>query len=180
MNLNYRRLLFIAISIVTFTTCYVYADTHETLPWVWLSNNRPWDIAVWLLAIAIVVETLAIWWVPKTGTPKMGMLVRIALTVTAANIVSLLLPYYMFYGADLNMYYTNFQEYIEVGYGYFVGRFYVLLTFLVESPLVAFSLFFCTEKRKTLFITVFASNIATTIIVALIERAYAPLTWLGG
>ena len=180
MSFSYRRLLFIAISMIAFTACYAYADTHEDLPWVWLSDNRPWDIFPWLVTGTIIVETIAIWLFPKTGIPKLELLIRVALTVAAANLFSFLLPYYVFYGADLNMYYTNFQEYIEVGYGYFVGTFYVLLTFLVEAPLVAFSLFFCTEKRKTLFITVFASNIITTAMVALIERAYAPLTWLGG
>ena len=62
MGKNVRITLLIVCLFVVSSGC-AYANSS----WIWLTDNRPWDILPWVAAATIIIEALAIWWVPKTG-----------------------------------------------------------------------------------------------------------------
>lgn len=144
--------------------------------WIWLTDNRPWDILPWVAAATILIEALAIWWIPKTGH-----FVRVLITTSVANLASFLIPILVWYNNDKAIYgsfqgfldkWPYFVDFSEASFLGFLG-----FTLLIEVPLVAFSLFFITEKRKTLVLTVIGANVVTTAMVAVIERLYADGLW---
>ncbi len=166
------RIALLIVCIFAVSSCFAYANSS----WIWLTDNRPWDILPWVAAATIIIEALAIWWFPKTGH-----FVRVLITAVLANLASFLIPVYVWYGSDRAMYDT-FQDYLDkmpyfVDFGIegFMG--FLGFTLLIEIPMVVLSLFFITEKRKTLVLTVIGANIVTTALVAVVERLYADGIW---
>ena len=166
------RIMFLMVCIFAVSSCFVYANSS----WIWLTDNRPWDILPWVAVATIIIEALAIWWIPKTGH-----FVRVLITIVIANIASFLIPVLGWYNADKAMF-ASFQDYLDKmpyfvdlsieGFMGFLG-----FTLLIEIPLVLLSLLFITEKRKTLVLTVIGANVVTTALVAVVERIYADGLW---
>lgn len=58
-----RQLFIISICIMPILIPQVaFADSS----WYWISEKRPWDILPWVAIATILIETLAIWLIPKT------------------------------------------------------------------------------------------------------------------
>ena len=172
MNYHRTRIVFLTAFIFAVSSSFAYANSS----WIWLTDNRPWDILPWVAAATIIIEAFAIWWIPKTGH-----FVRVLITAILANLASFLIPVFVWYSADRFMYDT-FQSYLDK-MSYFVNLSvegfmgYLGFTLLIEIPMVVLSLFFITEKRKTLVLTVIGANVVTTAMVAVIERLYADGIW---
>ena len=138
--------------------------------WHWVSDYRPWDILPWVAAATIIIEVLAIWQIPKTK-----QLLKTAVTVVIANLVSFLLPYGILAAADVV--HDTFQGALNAGPSYIVGVMFLLLTLAAELPIVYDILKPHVEKSKVLLWTIVFSNAATTAMVAIVERIITEGSW---
>ncbi len=138
--------------------------------WHWVSDYRPWDILPWVAAATIIIEVLAIWQIPKTK-----QLLKTAVTVVIANLVSFLLPYGILAAADVV--HDTFQGALNAGPSYIVGVMFLLLTLVAELPIVYDILKPHVEKSKVLLWTIVFSNAATTAMVAIVERIITEGSW---
>lgn len=165
---NERRQLFIiSICIMTILIPQVaFADSS----WYWISEKRPWDILPWVAISTILIETLAIWLIPKTK-----QFIKTTGIVIVANLVSFLLPYGIL--AVGNSWYGTFQDILNSGPMYIVSLMFLILTLAAELPIVYKVLKPHVEKDKVLLWTIIFSNAATTAMVAIIERLITEGAW---
>jgi hypothetical protein len=92
-----------------------------------------------------------------------------------ANAASFLLPY-AFLKADLSWYGT-FEDILDSGPHYIVSGVFLLLTLLVEMPIVYNVLKSNVQDMKKLQLTIIISNVITTAGVAIIERLITEGYW---
>ena len=138
--------------------------------WVWISEKRPFDILPWVAMGTILIEWLSIWLIPKTGHA-----LKVLGIVMIANAASFLLPY-AFLKADLSWYGT-FEHILDSGPHYIVSGVFLLLTLLVEMPIVYNVLKSKVQDKKKLQLTIIISNMITTAGVAIIERLITEGYW---
>lgn len=139
--------------------------------WVWISETRPFDILPWVVVITLMVETIAINFVPK-----IYKLPKVFCMVTLANFLSFLTPYLLSYvlyqGQGL-----GFNKYLNHWPSYIVGILYCGMTILVELPVLYSLLKKDVADTKRLLLTILAVNIVTTLIVACFERVFCTGHW---
>ena len=138
--------------------------------WVWISEKRPFDILPWVAMGTILIEWLSIWLIPRTGHAF-----KVLGIVMVANAASFLLPY-AFLEADLSWYGT-FEHILDSGPHYIVSGVFLLLTLLVEMPIVYNVLKSKVQDKKKLQLTIIISNMITTAGVAIIERLITEGYW---
>lgn len=138
--------------------------------WVWISEKRPFDILPWVALGTILIEWLSIWLIPKTGHA-----LKVLGIVMIANAASFLLPH-AFLKADLSWYGT-FEHILDSGPHYIVSGVFLLLTLLVEMPIVYNVLKSKVQDKKKLQLTIIISNMITTAGVAIIERLITEGYW---
>ena len=146
---------------------------HANSSWQWVSKIRPTDILPIVIILTLVIEIIAINYVPKTRCLNVVIPV-----VVLANLISFLFPY--FYTAidsqnPYNVYYSG--DYLEsidfmVSHGpfYTVSVMYLIMTLLVETPIVYLILRKRAENRRLLFGVIIGANVLTTIITIVIEQ----------
>ena len=118
----------------------------------------------------ILIECLSIWLIPRTGHAF-----KVLGIVMVANAASFLLPY-AFLEADLSWYGT-FEHILDSGPHYIVSGVFLLLTLLVEMPIVYNVLKSKVQDKKKLQLTIIISNMITTAGVAIIERLITEGYW---
>ena len=143
----------------------VFADSS----WCWLTDTRPFDILPPVALATIVIEVLAIWLIPNTGK-----LMKTAVAVILANAASFLLPYSVLV---FNQVYPKFEDALNAGPNYIVGFGFVMLTLLIEIPIVYNLLKKHVDNKKKLLWSIIGSNIVTTAMVAVIERMVTNGYW---
>jgi len=138
--------------------------------WHWITETRPADILPFVIAGTLLIETIAIRFIPKVKNIS-----KIFVVVSVANLVSFLMPYIwaMF---DPDEIYTMYQM-LERTPFYTVGFVFLFMTIVSELPIVYFSLRKETENKDFLLITIIGINILTTIIVAIVERTLCYGQW---
>jgi len=99
----------------------------------------------------------------------------VIIAVTLANLASFLLPYLlealsMMSEGFANDLVSGFVENLDSGPAYIVGFMYLVITLIVEIPIVYAVLNNRTGNRKKLLTTIILVNIATTLLVLMIER----------
>ena len=144
---------------------FVFADSS----WCWLTDTRPFDILPPVALATIVIEVLAIWLIPNTGK-----LMKTAVAVILANAASFLLPYSVLV---FNQVYPKFEDALNAGPNYIVGFGFVMLTLLIEIPIVYNLLKKHVDNKKKLLWSIIGSNIVTTAMVAVIERMVTNGYW---
>lgn len=115
--------------------CMLPATASGNSSWIWLSEARPYDVLPFVAVITIVIEAAAIWYV--LGKQH---LLKIAIVVVIANLLSFAAPYWFLYDETLRMPLKPFPELMEYGHYYTVGVIFLLMTLLVELPVVFFTL----------------------------------------
>lgn len=145
---------------------FVFADSS----WCWLTDTRPFDILPPVALATIVIEVLAIWLIPHTGK-----LMKTAVAVILANAASFLLPYSVL---AFNQVYPKFEDALNAGPNYIVGFGFVMLTLLIEIPIVYNLLKKHVDSKKKLLWSIIGSNIVTTAMVAVIERIVTDGYWV--
>ena len=143
----------------------VFADSS----WCWLTDTRPFDILPPVALATVVIEVLAIWLIPNTGK-----LMKTAVAVILANAASFLLPYSVLV---FNQVYPKFEDALNAGPNYIVGFGFVMLTLLIEIPIVYNLLKKHVDSKKKLLWSIIGSNIVTTAMVAVIERMVTNGYW---
>jgi len=144
----------------------VFADSS----WCWLTDIRPFDILPPVALATIVIEVLAIWLIPNTGK-----LMKTAVAVILANAASFLLPYALLLNDPV---YPKFDDMLNAGPNYIVGAGFVILTLVLEIPIVYNLLKKHVDSKKKLLWSIVGSNIVTTAMVAVIERMVTDGYWI--
>jgi len=163
---NKMTLVLIMIVVIALFPLNAFADSS----WIWISEKRPFDILPWVAIGTILIEWLSIWLIPKTGQALKALG-----TVTLANAASFLLPY-AFLKASLSWYGT-FDHILDSGPHYIVSGVFLLLTIIIEMPIVYNVLKSNVQSKRMLQITIIVSNIITTAGVAVIERLITEGHW---
>ena len=163
---NKMTLVLIMIVVIALFPLNAFADSS----WIWISEKRPFDILPWVAIGTILIEWLSIWLIPKTGQALKALG-----TVTLANAASFLLPY-AFLKASLSWYGT-FDHILDSGPHYIVSGVFLLLTIIIEMPIVYNVLKSNVQSKRMLQITIIVSNIITTAGVAVIERLITEGYW---
>lgn len=138
-------------------------NTFADSSWVWISEKRPFDILPWVASGTIIIEWLAIWLIPKTGH-----VLKVLGVVVISNATSFLLPY-AFLRADLS-WYGSFDHILDSGPYYIVSGVFLLLTIVIEMPIVYNALKGQVQDKRVLKAAIIVSNIITTAGVAVVER----------
>ena len=144
----------------------VFADSS----WCWLTDTRPFDILPPVALATIVIEVLAIWLIPHTG-----QFMKTAVAVILANAASFLLPYALLLNDPV---YPKFDDMLNAGPNYIVGAGFVILTLVLEIPIVYNLLKKHVDSKKKLLWSIVGSNIVTTAMVAVIERMVTDGYWI--
>ena len=137
--------------------------------WCWLTDTRPFDILPPVALATIVIEVLVIWLIPHTGK-----LIKTSVAVILANAASFLLPYALLLEDPV---YPRFDDVLNAGPNYIVGFGFVVLTLLIEIPVIYNLLKKHVDSRKKLLWSIIGSNIVTTAMVAVIERIVTDGYW---
>ena len=145
---------------------FVFADSS----WCWLTDTRPFDILPPVALATIVIEVLAIWLIPNTGK-----FMKTAVAVILANAASFLLPYALLLNDPV---YPKFDDMLNAGPNYIVGAGFVILTLVLEIPIVYNLLKKHVDNKKKLLWSIIGSNIVTTAMVAVIERMVTDGYWI--
>ena len=145
---------------------FVFADSS----WCWLTDTRPFDILPPVALATIVIEVLAIWLIPHTG-----QFMKTAVAVILANAASFLLPYALLLNDPV---YPKFDDMLNAGPNYIVGAGFVILTLVLEIPIVYNLLKKHVDSKKKLLWSIVGSNIVTTAMVAVIERMVTDGYWI--
>ena len=138
--------------------------------WCWLTDTRPFDILPPVALATIVIEVLAIWLIPHTGK-----FMKTAVAVILANAASFLLPYALLLNDPV---YPKFDDMLNAGPNYIVGAGFVILTLVLEIPIVYNLLKKHVDSKKKLLWSIVGSNIVTTAMVAVIERMVTDGYWI--
>ena len=160
------RISIVIMALIMLLPVSVFADSS----WVWISEKRPFDILPWVALETILIEWLSIWLIPKTGHA-----LKVLGIVIIANAASFLLPY-AFLKADLSWYGT-FEHILDSGPHYIVSGVFLLLTLLIEMPIVYNVLKSKVQNKKKMQLTIIISNVVTTAGVAIIERLITEGHW---
>ena len=144
---------------------FVFADSS----WCWLTDTRPFDILPPVALATIVIEVLAIWLIPHTRE-----FIKTAVAVILANAASFLLPYALLLNDPV---YPKFDDMLNAGPNYIVGAGFVILTLVLEIPIVYNLLKKHVDNKKKLLWSIIGSNIVTTAMVAVIERMVTNGYW---
>ena len=158
MEKRITRVIVITCFVLLIIPQAVFADSS----WCWLTDTRPFDILPPVALATIVIEVLAIWLIPNTGK-----LMKTAVAVILANAASFLLPYALLLNDPV---YPKFDDMLNAGPNYIVGAGFVILTLVLEIPIVYNLLKKHVDSKKKLLWSIIGSNIVTTAMVAVIER----------
>ena len=165
-EIKYSRPVVAVILGIALIPAAVYADSS----WIWLTDYRPFDILPPVALATIVIEVLAIWKIPHTRK-----FIKTAVAVILANAASFLLPYTILLDDPV---YHDFDRVLDAGPNYIVGIGFVLLTLLIEIPIIYNLLKKHVESKRKLLCTIVGSNIATTVMVAVVERLVTEGYWI--
>lgn len=153
----------------------VYANSS----WYWVSTTRPLDLLPIVVIITLLLEILSINYIAKINNLK-----RVIPVVSIANLLSFLLPYAWLGISPRNVYVISSESIIDaIKYTvehtpfFTVSFLFLLITLLVETPIVY--LFFKSsviDKKKLIFVII-TINILTTAITFEVERLFCYGEW---
>lgn len=170
MNKKYSVILNLIITLIVMM--YLPITVYANSSWHWLTTS-PMTVLPYAVILTLIIETFLIIKFGKVNNTKKTFCI-----VSLANLMSFVAPYleraYRFIptsgGYDISAAFYKGPYFIVL-----IG--YLLLTIIVEVPVVYFLLRRDTQSRKALFVTVIIANILTTIAVAVIERLVCIGQW---
>ena len=140
--------------------------------WHWISETRPYDVLPVVVVLTLLLETLAINWIPRIRKAP-----KVFCWVLVGNLLSFAMPYLVWFilcSVD-NLY--PFREFVENMPVYTVGVSYLVMTLAVELPLVYFSLRKDAGNKRKLLLAIVGANVVTTVLTAVAERVFCAGTW---
>ena len=164
-----RRMTALAVLMMI---CLLPITASANCSWIWLSEARPYDVLPFVALITIAIETAALWYV--LGKKH---LVKIAVVVVIANLLSFAAPYLFWYDESIRMPLKPFPELIEYGHYFTVGTIFLIMTLVLEIPVVFLTLRKYAKGKWRFLLTVAGANVVTTIITAAAERIFCYGQW---
>lgn len=146
----------------------VYANSS----WVWLTDARPYHLLPLAILLTLVIEIGALWNIARVENRWRSVCV-----VGLANLLSFCAPYLWELGnaGDMNYSATMALDRMPI---YTVGLFYLLLTLIVEVPVVIELLAQDAKAGKKILRRVaIGSNLLTTLLVFGVERVLCYGQW---
>ena len=153
--------------LVVFTPLQVYANSS----WRWISETRPYDVLPFVIIITLAVETLALYYFASVRQFS-----KTLWFVILGNLCSFAAPYGFRYMICLYEQLYTFTQALEHLPVYIVGVGYLIVTLIIEIPIV-----YCALKKHTtakkLLPTILIANIITTVFTAIVERIFCQGRW---
>ncbi len=140
--------------------------------WIWFTQARPWHLLPLAVLLTLGIEAAALLLFVRPEKPGLGIA-----AVTVANLLSFAMPYALKWLICLGDGLYPFRDFIEHGPVYTVGTAFLLMTLLVEIPVVCQVMKKHVSDRKRLFLTLLFSNVVTTSVCAAMERLLCPCRW---
>lgn len=143
--------------------------------WRWFTKTRPHDLLPVSIVLTIVIEIFAL--LRYGGVKSKGWAIG---SVIAANLISFLVPWaleyedFLYGGWNTAM---NFDAFLSKTPHYQVTMLFLLLTLLLELPVLYLLLRKRAQSKKRLMITAAGANAMTTVICALLERTICRGQW---
>lgn len=148
------------------------ATAYANSSWHWVTTS-PMTIFPFAIILTLLVETVSAVKFGSVSDAKKAFLV-----VSLANLLSFLAPYleraYRFIPTSGGF---SISAAFNRGPYYIVLMEYLLLTIIVELPVVYFLLKDFSASKRNLLISIILSNAATTVIVAVLERLICIGMW---
>lgn len=147
----------------------------ENSSWRWFTKTRPHDLLPVSIILTIAIEIFAL--LRYGGVKSKGWA---AGGVTAANLVSFFVPWaleyedFLYGGWNTAM---SFDAFLSKTPHYQVTILFLLLTLLLELPVIYLLLRKRVQNKKRLMITAAGANAMTTAICALLERTLCRGQW---
>jgi len=141
--------------------------------WVWISTTRPYDLLPLVAIVTIIIE------VGMTRCyVKNGNYFRILIYIAGANIASFLCPYIVNYCKLVSVKgHQPMREMFAHWPTYTVGLYFLVMTLVIELPIVYLGLKEKAKDSKKLKWTIIIANILTTTMVAVVERMLCQGHW---
>lgn len=140
--------------------------------WHWVTAS-PLKVLPFAIFVTLLIETTAIVSIGKVADIKKSFIV-----VSLANLISFLAPY-IFRAFRFIPTSGGFRlvDAFNKGPYYIVLTGYLVLTLIIELPIVYFILNKYVKDNKRLVISILSSNIITTLLVAICERQICIGRW---
>ena len=168
---KYKLFSMFVISSLCALSFHMLASANSS--WVWISETRPYDILPFVIIGTLIIETVSVNLVCKTGSWY-----KTFFAVFAGNIISFAAPY---------IGYSNTTPYADAGYTlseiinrgpyYTVGTAFLILTLIIELPIVYFLLRKDADNKNKLALCIVIANVVTTLLVAVTERTLCHGHW---
>lgn len=156
---NIKRCLLVTSVMLLYLSESVYADSS----WVWISETRPYDVLPYVVILTLAIEIVIINYMAKVD--RLG---KTSLVVTIANLCSFLLPYWATVYIDgVHTYPDTLNDYHSIVIGP-----YLLLTLMIEMPIVMTLLRRDVKDKKKLLLITLGVNVLTTLMVYGIEKIF--------
>ncbi|RGD74445.1 hypothetical protein [Anaerofustis stercorihominis] len=139
----------------------VYANSS----WGWV-DKRPFDLLPLVIIITLTIEVLMT--INCLDEKKWIVVITV---ITLANLVSFAAPYIYIQGFGAEVGYT-FKECLDNIPTYNVCFIYLLMTVIIELPIVYGILKSYTQNKTKLFKRIILANTITTVLVFIIERIF--------
>lgn len=167
---KYKLFSMSVISVLGISIFPVLASANSS--WVWISETRPYDILPFVIIGTLLIETVAVNLVSKVGNWYKSFF-----AVLVGNIISFITPYIGYSNSLYGQMGYTLSQIIDRGPYYTVGAAFLLLTLIVELPIVYFLLKKDADNKKKLALCIVLANIVTTVLVAIVERTLCYGRW---
>lgn len=166
---------FVKISIILLLFIIFHNTVYANSSWHWLTAS-PRELLPYVIVLTLGIEIVGLSIFGKLNY-DLKKKVKAAIVVTMANIASFLLPYIIratqLHSVSSEPWYDSFTK----GPYYIVLTGYLLLTLVVEVPMVYVYLHKLSQNRRVLLTTIILLNVITTILVAGLERTILKGQW---
>ena len=166
-----KKYRFLSCSLVSMAMIVLFPTTASAnSSWYWISEQRPYDLLPLVMILTLIIEVCAA--DQLTGVDRLP---KTLFLVLIANALSFSAPYLLNYALSHPVY--TFSQMLDRVPIFIVGSWYLLLTLAVELPVVYLGLRKDTDNRNKLLLVLMLSNLATTLLVAALERFLCQGSW---
>lgn len=165
---RYWRLIVASVALVIL----IYPQAaYANSSWHWLTSS-PMEFLPLAILLTLAIEMASIFLFGKLVS-GFGIKLKVAILVILANIFSFVFPYIL-RAYQLRIFSAEWQHALydafHKGPYYIVLSSYLILTLLIEVPLVYYLMKKHSQRKKQLLIAIISANVVTTFIVAIVER----------
>lgn len=137
--------------------------------WHWISRTRPYMLLPAVIVVTLAVEILAVRRMCQKEASG-----KVVAYVVLGNLLSFAAPYLL--AAIIPEIYT-FSQMLEHTPFYTVGFIYLLMTLVIETPLVYGTVQAQSANKRGLLTAILLANVATTGFTAVVERVFCSGSW---